>query len=131
YSAAVACLDASLGKFRDDCAKRGWGDDCVWLLTAGRGLPLGEHGAAGFSAAELHEELVHVPLLLRWPRGEHAGLRVAALTQPADLAPTLGALFGLANETAEDWAAGRNMLPLARADDRPLREFAISALPRG
>ena len=58
----------------------------VWILTAGRGFPLGEHETIGFAAGELHEELVHLPLMLRWPNVEHAGERTSALTQPMDLA---------------------------------------------
>ena len=72
YAAAVATLDVSLGRLLLDCSKRGWGDDALWILTASRGFPLGEHGVVGFRGADLHEELVHLPLLLRMPRGDHA-----------------------------------------------------------
>jgi arylsulfatase A-like enzyme len=93
YGAAVVSLDSALGRLRKDCDKLGWGD-AVWLLTSNAGIPLGEHAAVGMAGTGLHEELVHLPLLLAWPGGEHAGMRVAELTQPSDVLATLAELFG-------------------------------------
>src|SRR5207302_4868346 len=84
YAAAVAQLDARLGQIVADCAEHGW-DDAHWIITGRRGLPLGEHGRAGFPAA-LFEELVHVPPNVVWANGRPAGRRVTALTQPIALA---------------------------------------------
>src|SRR5262249_49478939 len=83
-----------------------------------------------FAAAGLHEELIHLPLLLRCPHAEHAGLRVNALTQSADLGPTLRELFGLPAD-GDRPLTGRSVAALARGDDRPLREVAISGMRQG
>jgi hypothetical protein len=107
FAAAVATLDASLDKLLIDCAKRGWGDDATWVLTAGRGFPLGEHGPVGFAAADLHEELVHLPLMVRRPNGEQAGMRVGSFTQPADLGALLRGSFGLPGGCSEPAARER------------------------
>jgi arylsulfatase len=93
YAAAIAALDAALGRLLKDLEKGGWGDS-VRILSGDAGFPLGEHGAIGPAESALHEELVHVPLLIVWPGGEHAGLRVAGLTQPPDVAAALGELLG-------------------------------------
>src|SRR5262245_25387597 len=100
YAAAVAHLDAQLAKIVADSVAHGW-SEAVWIVTSARGVALGEHGAAGLSTS-LHEELVHLPLLISWPNGTHAGRRVAALTQPMDLAPTIGELFGISCPSAGD-----------------------------
>ncbi len=126
YAAAVASFDAGLEGLLKDCTKRGWGDEAVWLLTSERGFPLGEHGPVGFAAADLHEELVHLPLMLRWPHAEHAGLRTSALTQPADLAPTLRELFGLLAPGGEEGQSGKSLVGLARGEDGPLRDRLIN-----
>ncbi len=131
YAAAVATLDFALGKLLADCAKRGWGEDALWVLTAGRGFPLGEHGAVGFAVADVHEELVHLPLLLRWPQAEHAGTRVGGFTQLADLAPTIRELFGLPSPAASNHKIGRSLTALARENGAPLRDHVISGLRRG
>jgi len=130
YAAAVATLDASLAKLLVDCGKRGWGDDAMWILTAGRGFPLGEHGVVGFAASDVHEELVHLPLLLRWPNASHAGHRVAGFTQPMDLAPTLRELFDLPIVPAADVWTGHSLVSLARGGETLIRDHAVSAVRR-
>jgi hypothetical protein len=130
YAAAVATLDSALGRLVVDCGKRGWGNEAVWLLTARRGFPLGERGPVGFAAAELHEELVHLPLMVRWPGEQYAGYRISAMTQPMDLAPTLRELFGLPAASDDDPWAGRSLVPLIRDDDEPVRERAVTGLRR-
>jgi arylsulfatase A-like enzyme len=130
YAAAVATLDGSLAKLLADCAKRGWGDNAVWILTAGRGFPLGEHGAIGLAAADLYEELVHLPLLLRLPNAEHAGHRVSGFTQPMDLAPTIRELFGVPIVPAADPWTGQSLVALARGGETPIRDRAVSAIRR-
>jgi len=99
YATSVVALDAALGRLEKDLHKLRCGD-AVRVLTSGSGFPLGEHGAVGPDRAELHEELVHLPFVLAAPDGEIAGLRVAELTQPPDLAATLAGLFGRAGSIA-------------------------------
>src|SRR5205823_6856262 len=113
YAAAVATLDDALGRLRKDCDKAGW-TDAVWLLGSDAGFPLGEHGAVGPARAGLHEELVHLPLVLVWPGEEHAGLRVPELTQPPDLLATLGELLGRS-------APGPSLVSLARDQGGSIR----------
>jgi hypothetical protein len=115
YGAAISTLDGTLDKLLVDCAKRGWGDDAVWMLTSYRGFPLGEHGAVGFADAGLHEELVHLPLMIRRPNADQAGMRVGTLTQPADLGTMLRAFFRLTDASV----------------DPPARAHAITGLSRG
>ncbi len=54
-------------------------------VTAARGFPMGEHRRLGACDEALHGELVHVPLLLRFPDRLGAALRSQALVEPADL----------------------------------------------
>jgi arylsulfatase A-like enzyme len=120
YAAAVAALDAAIARLRKDCDKAGWGDT-VWILTSDAGFPLGEHGAVGPSQAALHEELVHLPLILVWPGGGHAGLRVAELTEPPDVAAALGDLVGRSPAPA-------GLARLAREEVTTLRSHAICTM---
>jgi arylsulfatase A-like enzyme len=43
----------------------------------------------------MHEELLHVPLLLRFPNRLHAGQRHSPAVQHTDLLPTLAAIAGI------------------------------------
>ena len=122
FAAALTTFDADLGRlfalFRD----RGVDQSATWFLTADRGYPLGEHGLIGYHRPWLHEELVHVPLIVRLPNAEEGGRRVTIFTQPADLMPTLLAAHGIASEAKD----GVNLLPHLRGETRAVRPFACS-----
>jgi arylsulfatase A-like enzyme len=119
-AAAVSYLDAGVGQLLDALRERPGGEEIVVVFTADCGLPLGEHGAVGLVRPWPHEEVIHVPLLLRLPGC--AGRRVDALTQAADLAPTLAELFGVSLPGVQ----GHSLLPLARGQAERVREYACA-----
>ena len=88
-AAALTAFDADLGAAFDLLRHRGLDQTAAWVFTAARGFPLGEHGMIGPFRPWLHEELVHLPLIVRLPNAAEAGRRVSALTQPADLVALL------------------------------------------
>lgn len=102
-------------------------DDVLFIVTAPRSYPLGEHGFVGFDKPWPHEELVHVPLLIRLPGGAEAGRRVPHLTQPTDLLPTL---LDCAAATVPDDCAGASLLPLTLGGT-PIRTAAVSMVRQG
>lgn len=125
HAAVVTGLDAELGRLFDQLRDRGLDQTAAWLVTSDYGHPLGEHGQVGPHRPWLHEEFVHLPLLLRLPGAAEAGRRVAGLTQPADLCPTLLDLFGVEAPPGID---GHNLLPLARGEAESVRAVACSGL---
>jgi arylsulfatase A-like enzyme len=122
YAAAVSYLDAGLGQLLEEV-----GDDVCVVVTSDCGQNLSEHGLVGSLRPWLHEEVLHLPLILRLPQGERAGRRISALTQAVDLAPTLASLFDL---TLPD-AHGHNLLPLLRGQIESIRPYALGGLQIG
>jgi arylsulfatase A-like enzyme len=102
-------------------------EDTLVCLTASIGLPLGEHGVIGYSRPWLHEELVHLPLLMRLPRCELAGWRLDALTQPVDLVPTFLEFL----EVVAPPSHGHSLWPLLRNEVDQVRPFACSGMSSG
>jgi arylsulfatase A-like enzyme len=127
YAAAVTGFDRALGEVVAALEGRGVLDDTLLVVTAERGLALGEHGAVGPWRPWLHEELVHLPLLMHLPGGERGGGRVAALTQPADLFPTLAESLGVPCPPAH----GYSLWPLLRGEAEQVRAYACSGLRQG
>jgi arylsulfatase A-like enzyme len=127
YAAAVSYLDAAVGQLLEDLSACEGAEEIVVLFTSDVGLPLGEHGIVGPVRPWLHDELIHVPLLLRLPGAAQAGRRVAALTQAVDLAPTLAELFGVALPDVH----GHSLLPLATGRVERLRDYACSGAEGG
>ena len=77
----------------------------------------------------LYEESLHVPLVIRFPQRQAAGVRVTTRVRLADIAPTVLESIGM---PVPREMHGQTLLPLvaaaAKHDDRPV--YAESAYPR-
>jgi arylsulfatase A-like enzyme len=127
YAGAVTYLDAGIGAFLDRLRQTGQEDASCVIVTSDHGLALGEHGLTGPHRPWLHDELVHVPLLVRRPGRAEAGRRVLALTQSVDLLPTLLDLFGVPVPPVH----GHGLLPLLHEEQATVRQYAVSGMQAG
>lgn len=127
YAAVVTYVDAQLGVLLEQLRDEYRLNDTLICLTAACGMPLGEHGMIGQARPWLHEEFVHLPLIVRLPHGEHAGLRMDALTQPVDLLPTILECFGIASPPCD----GHSLWPLIHSKISQVRPHAVSGFSIG
>jgi arylsulfatase A-like enzyme len=105
HAAAVRQFDDWLGDFVERDA------DELLIFTSARGQHLGEHGIVGEFRPWLHEELVHLPLMVRLPGCEQAGRRIAHLTHTVDIVATIYEYCGIPKPA--DWH-GHSLLPHCR-----------------
>jgi arylsulfatase A-like enzyme len=124
YAAAISYVDAGVGLLLEELRQSGLADELLLLATTDHGQALGEHGMVGPLRPWLHDELIHLPLWMRLPGGTAAGRRVAALTQPVDLFPTLLDAFGIVPPCNH----GHSLLPLARGEKDQVRAYACGGL---
>lgn len=82
YGGQVLLFDQLLGILLDQIQQNEWANDALFCLTAMRGYPLGEHGVVGYYRPILHNELLQVPLLIRWPGDQQLAGRSQQLVQP-------------------------------------------------
>ncbi|MEM9410217.1 MAG: hypothetical protein AAGA30_03835 [Planctomycetota bacterium] len=87
YGGQIKMLDQLLGVLFDAIRPSVWGNS-LFCLTSTAGFPLGEHGVVGYYRPVLYNELLHVPLLIRWPRPQVLG-RSHCLIQPGSIFETL------------------------------------------
>jgi arylsulfatase A-like enzyme len=110
YENEIAFNDKHFGRLVDHLKKVGiWGETMV-IISADHGDEFWEHGSCGHGHS-LHQELVNVPLMIRYPGVLPAG-RVTNGTDGVDLLPTLQALLG--QPMAKD-VQGANILPYVGA----------------
>ncbi len=88
YDGEVRYMDRHLGRFFDRLREAGLYDDALILITADHGDLLGEHGQQGHGYY-LYEPEIHIPLLIKYPRGEVKPARIDRPVQLTDLLPLL------------------------------------------
>ncbi len=113
YDREIRYTDDELAKLFRWLADEGLLDRSLIVVTSDHGEEFLEHGGIGHGSLP-HEELVHVPLLLRGA-GVPRGRRVADLASHVDLVPTVLELLGV-EPPGHVW--GRSLVPLLA--DRPL-----------
>lgn len=67
YDAEVAYQDAYLGQLLQTLQRRSNAENTLIIIVADHGDGLGEHGCIGH-AFVAYQELLHVPLMMQWPR---------------------------------------------------------------
>jgi len=97
YEAKLRTVDQrAIGPLLNWLRGNGHYDDSLIILTADHGEELYDHHGYGHGPA-LWEEVIHVPLIVKFPKGRKPhglGQEVTALTSAVDLLPSLLALIG-------------------------------------
>ena len=94
YYAMITRLDENIGRLLDRLEEEGLLDNTVIVFASDNGLCLGDHALFG-KGPFFYEELIRVPLLIRYPALTPPGLRIDRLVGLVDLAPTLCEVAGL------------------------------------
>jgi arylsulfatase A-like enzyme len=127
YAAAVAALDRQLGQIRADLEAAGILDDLCWMITSDRGQPIDEARPATPEPPWLHEEWIHLPLIIRLPQRAQAMRRIEALTQSIDILPTIFDLQSVECPGVE----GQSLRALLEGRDQGIRTHALAMAARG
>jgi arylsulfatase A-like enzyme len=114
YDGALAYLDEKINEVAQFVESLGLLDDTLLVITSDHGDSLGEHEHLGHRLA-LYEQLVHVPLVVRFPARFEAAARVDRQVQLGDLFPTFLELAG----SAETNANGFHSLLAPPSSERP------------
>ncbi|UCG59586.1 MAG: sulfatase-like hydrolase/transferase [Phycisphaerales bacterium] len=93
YYAMVKLIDDQVGRILETLNALGKMDDTIIIFTADHGDMMGGHGMVWKSTSAFYEEVVRVPLLVRYPRKFKPQLSDLA-ADSTDLMPTLLELTG-------------------------------------
>ncbi|MCM2270585.1 MAG: sulfatase-like hydrolase/transferase [Thermoanaerobaculia bacterium] len=126
YDGEIATADTVVGGLMHELKRLGLYDRALIALVADHGEGLGDHGEDQHGVF-LYRSTLHVPLLLKLPRRERAGERVARPVGLVDLAPTLLAAAGVA---LPDDLDGRSLLAAPDAGEPARGIYAESYYPR-
>jgi arylsulfatase A-like enzyme len=121
FDGNLAFADQEIGALRRAMEEEGLWERTAVIVAADHGEELFERGWIGHNV-HLYEPSVHVPLIVRFPKGTGpAGLRVPALADLLDIAPTIADVFGVRGKGGSDREfQGRRLLPVvAGAPGKP------------
>lgn len=94
YDATLAYMDQEVGRLIEGLSHLGLADETVVVVTGDHGEGLMERGH-WHHGLHIYEEGVRVPLIVRLPQRESAGLRISSPVSWLDLAPSVLALSGI------------------------------------
>ena len=95
YAAEVTLVDVWLGRFLDRLENLGLADNTLVVLVSDHGVLLGEHGWVGKRYSEMHQELTHVPMVMRHPARKAKGRTTGYYASTHDIGPTVLSMLGV------------------------------------
>jgi len=111
YDGEVAYVDHEIGKVISTLEENGILEDTLIIITSDHGEKFG--GSIGqYGHAWLYDSIVHVPLIMRYPKKLPRGVRVRGFCQHIDLLPTILDLIGAPMDVLQ--IDGRSMMPLLK-----------------
>ncbi|NQU43360.1 sulfatase, partial [bacterium] len=133
YDGEIAYNDSYLPSLMKMFDERDLNEETLFIFIADHGEHLGEHGYWNH-APPGYVQVLHVPLIMVYPRALPRGLLVSQTVQLLDLAPTILDLAGIA--TDDFLMEGVSLLPLIRGERleywacRPAISEEVTYLPR-
>jgi arylsulfatase A-like enzyme len=94
YDGEIRFMDYHFGRLMRTLRQAGRYDGAIIVVVADHGETLGEHGLIGH-ANWVYEEVLRVPLLVRFPGGRDSGTEVNAPVSVVDILPLLASEAGL------------------------------------
>lgn len=123
YREEIAFTDHHIGRFLDHLEAKGLDDDTLVIFTSDHGEEFMQHGWIGHTRS-LYNELVHIPLIVRYPGVVPPGVTDTPVSL-IDVLPTVMELVA-DQPTSPRWE-GQSLLPLltgAPGDFKPRPLFA-------
>lgn len=84
YDNEMACLDNRIGRLLEKLKENMWYEDTLIVITSDHGELLGEHEEV-YHGFWLYQELLHVPLIVKYPHEENGGQVNKKTVQNSDI----------------------------------------------
>jgi choline-sulfatase len=121
YEAEVMAFDHYFGWFISELRRMGVYDRAMIIFTSDHGEEFFEHGGWAHSHS-LYNELLHVPLIIKFPGQAHAGMHLDCLAGLIDILPTVFEYYQLPPVTSP--IDGVSLMPALAG--QPPRQSLIS-----
>jgi arylsulfatase len=126
YDASIRHVDEQLGRLFDGLRERGLYENALIIVTSDHGEEFWDHGGF-FHGQSLYDELLRVPLLVKFPDAWRAAATVETVVSTVDLLPTIA--HAIRADANAAWA-GSSLASLAAGSDSPSRRDVFATVGR-
>lgn len=126
YDASIRFIDDQIGRLLDSLEESGRLDRTVVVVSADHGEEFWDHGRF-FHGQSLYDELLHVPLIVRLPRGAHADTVIDRPVRSIDIAPSILEWMGLTRPAGFRGSLLSEAIAAPEEDGEPLFATATQA----
>lgn len=127
YDGDIRYTDTYISKLLDVFTKFGILDQTLVVIFGDHGDEFYEHGKTAH-AHTLYNELIHIPLVLRWPSGIPKGRHIDALVSQVDIMPTIFDYLGIQHQLS---IQGRSLKDLIEGRVNELHEYVFAGVSNG
>lgn len=121
--AQITMMDEAAGRILQTLEQLGLAENTLVIWTTDHGDAVASHGGHFDKRSYLSEELIRIPLAMRYPPRIPAGQKSEKLVSNIDYAPTMLDAAGLRFVQEVD---GTSLLPLCEDANHPWRDFIVS-----
>jgi arylsulfatase len=124
YDGEIASLDAYLGGLFEYMKSRGLYENTLIVLISDHGEGFYEH-ATWRHGNSLYQEMIHAPLIVRFPGGENGGAVIDGVCSLMDLFPTICNILELPRY---EHVQGKSLLPMIKNEKDHRELWAMSEM---
>jgi arylsulfatase A-like enzyme len=126
YDGEIYYNDVCIGEIIQYLKGNNLYEDTLFIILGDHGESLGEHGI--FSHGHLpYEQVARVPLIIKFPKNEYAGLSINQLVSLIDLFPTITEYLKiLIPEEVSDYMKGKSVIQLIRDDQDQNHQYIFA-----
>jgi choline-sulfatase len=128
YQAEVLAFDSYFGDFIASLKEMDLYDSSLIVFMSDHGEEFFEHHGWAHSQS-LYNELIKVPLIIKFPGSRFRGTRLADPVGVVDIMPTILSFYDLAYDAAR--LDGKDLLPLIRSGEKIRRDYVVSTMCSG
>ncbi len=121
YDAGIRSMDAGFKNLVDFLKDRNIFDNTVIIFTSDHGEEFGEHGMMAYHSHSLYDELLLIPLIIKFPNSSFAGMKVPDQIASIDILPTLLDILDIPHPNQFEGVSLKNLIKGGKHS-----EFAVS-----
>lgn len=123
YDAEIMSVDNAFGLLVDFLKENNLFDNTLIIFTSDHGEEFNEHATMGWHGHSLYDELLHVPLIIKFPNSKYKGRVINEMVRSIDILPTLLDWVGF---DKLDYFEGVSLMPLIEGKEFAEELFTVS-----